>query len=82
VVHDAGYTDAEFLHVTGHGLGFRYHEPTPLICPGGDTVLQPGMVHTIEPGIYRADFGGVRIEDNILVTPEGAEIMGKSTPKL
>lgn len=78
VIHDAGYTDNEFLHVTGHGIGFRYHEPTPLLCPGGDTILEEGMVHTVEPGLYRADFGGFRIEDNILVTDRGAEVMGKS----
>jgi Xaa-Pro dipeptidase len=76
VIHQAGYTDAEFLHVTGHGLGFRYHEPSPLLCPGGETLLREGMTHTVEPGLYRADWGGARIEDNILVTPAGAEVMG------
>ena len=76
VIHAAGYTDAEFLHVTGHALGFRYHEPIPLLFPGSDTVLEEGMVHTVEPGVYNADFGGVRIEDNILVTEAGAEVLG------
>jgi Xaa-Pro dipeptidase len=76
VIHAAGYTDEEFLHVTGHGLGFRYHEPTPLICPGGETVLAEGMVHTVEPGLYRADFGGFRIEDNVIVTEDDCEVMG------
>lgn len=76
VIHAAGFTDAEFPHVTGHGLGFRYHEPTPLIAPGGATVLAEGMVHTVEPGLYRADFGGFRLEENIRVTATGAEAMG------
>ena len=76
VIHAAGYTDDEFLHVTGHSLGFRYHEPTPLICPSGETVLKEGMTHSVEPGIYRVDFGGFRIEDNVIVTENGCEVMG------
>ena len=75
IIRSAGY-DKEFLHVTGHGLGFRYHEPIPLICPGGETVLEEGMVHSVEPGVYIADMGGIRIEDDILVTATGAEVMG------
>jgi len=75
IIRSAGY-DKEFMHVTGHGLGFRYHEPIPLICPGGETVLEEGMVHSVEPGVYFADMGGIRIEDDILVTAAGAEIMG------
>lgn len=75
VIRSAGY-NKEFLHVTGHGLGFRYHEPLPLLCPGGTTVLEEGMVHSVEPGVYLADMGGIRIEDDILVTAAGAEIMG------
>jgi hypothetical protein len=75
-------TDDEFLHVTGHGLGLRYHEPVPLLCPGGDTVLEEGMLHTVEPGVYRADFGGFRIEDNVLVTADGAEVMGGGRDRL
>ena len=82
VIHAAGFTDDEFLHVTGHGLGLRYHEPVPLLCPGGDTVLEEGMLHTVEPGVYRADFGGFRIEDNVLVTADGVEVMGKGNDEI
>jgi Xaa-Pro aminopeptidase len=75
VVRDAGF-DREFLHVTGHGIGFRYHEPAPLICPDGDLALESGMVHTVEPGIYFPGFGGMRIEDDVLITGNGCEILG------
>ena len=76
IIHDAGFTDNEFLHVTGHGLGFRYHEPVPLILPGGTTEIQTGMVHSVEPGVYSSEVGGIRIEDDVFVTGDGAEIMG------
>ncbi len=82
VVHAAGFTDKEFLHVTGHGLGFRYHEPTPLILPGGQTLLEEGMVCTVEPGVYDPQWGGIRIEDNILVTADGAEVLGPAPKRL
>ena len=77
IIHAAGYDDAAFLHVTGHGLGLRYHEPTPLICPGGGTVLEEGMVHTVEPGIYIPGIGGIRLEENVIVTAGGCEVMGE-----
>jgi Xaa-Pro dipeptidase len=81
IIRFAGY-DKEFLHVTGHGLGFRYHEPIPLLCPGGTTVMEEGMVHSVEPGVYIADMGGIRIEDDILVTATGAEVMGPCEARL
>ena len=76
IIHDAGFTDREFLHVTGHGLGFRYHEPAPLLLPGGNVELEAGMVHSVEPGVYLPGIGGIRIEDDVIVTSGGAEIMG------
>lgn len=57
---------------TGHGLGIDVHEP-PYIVEGNERVLQAGMVFTIEPGIYRKDNIGVRIEDDVLITENGAE---------
>jgi Xaa-Pro dipeptidase len=75
VMRGAGF-EREFLHITGHGLGFRYHEPVPVIAPGATTILEEGMVHSVEPGAYAPDIGGIRLEDDILVTPDGAEILG------
>jgi Xaa-Pro aminopeptidase len=74
VIQDAGH-GRDFMHITGHGLGFTYHEREPCICPGGSDVLRPCMVHTVEPGIYVEDIGGIRIEDAVLVTDEGSELL-------
>lgn len=71
VISQAGY-GKRFLHRTGHGLGLEVHEE-PFIREGSKTVLQPGMVFTIEPGIYLKGKFGVRIEDNIVVTRDGYE---------
>ncbi len=73
VMKKAGYktTDSEgFIHSTGHGLGLEIHED-PNIGPRNETILQPGMVITVEPGLYYKDIGGVRIEDTVLVTAKG-----------
>ena len=75
IIEDAGLGN-EFLHVTGHGIGFRYHEPIPIIAPHGEAVLDVGMVFSVEPGVYSNRFGGIRIEDDLLVMPGGAEVLG------
>jgi Xaa-Pro dipeptidase len=73
VIAQAGYGEY-FVHRTGHGLGLEVHEP-PYIVEGNEELLQPGMTFTIEPGIYLPGQGGVRIEDDVLVTPQGAETL-------
>jgi Xaa-Pro dipeptidase len=71
VIESAGY-GPYFTHRTGHGLGMEGHEE-PYIRSGSDLRLEPGMTFTIEPGIYLPARNGVRIEDDIVITPAGAE---------
>ncbi|WP_129626468.1 M24 family metallopeptidase [Candidatus Oscillochloris fontis] len=70
VIAAAGYGDA-FIHRTGHGIGIEVHE-WPNILAGNDMPLAPGTTFTIEPGIYLPGKLGVRIEDDMLITPDGA----------
>jgi Xaa-Pro aminopeptidase len=73
VIAEAGYGDF-FGHGLGHGIGLQVHEG-PALRPDSDAVLEPGMVTTVEPGIYLPGWGGVRIEDDVLVTPDGCEVL-------
>lgn len=72
-----GLGDA-FGHGTGHGIGLEVHEEPRVARPRSDArdaMLEPGMVFTVEPGAYLAGFGGVRIEDDVLVTETGSEVL-------
>ncbi len=66
--------DREFIHSTGHGLGLEIHEG-PRVGKSDKSKLEPGMTITIEPGIYIEGWGGIRIEDTVLVTKTGCEIL-------
>lgn len=75
VITDAGYGE-NFNHSIGHGIGLQIHE-APLMKPESDLVLQAGMIVTIEPGIYLPGWGGVRIEDDVLITEDGHQVLSR-----
>ena len=78
VIGEAGF-GKNFNHGLGHGIGLNVHEG-PRFSAASDAKLQPGMVITVEPGVYLEGWGGVRIEDDVLVTKEGCEVL-TSVPK-
>jgi len=78
IVEQAGYS---FGHGTGHGCGLEVHE-SPSVRRGGDDVLSDGMAITVEPGIYLPGMGGVRIEDLVVVSNGGCEILTRSPKEL
>lgn len=77
VIVEAGFGE-RFVHRTGHGIGLEVHEP-PYIVEGDETVLRAGMTFSDEPGIYLPGRFGVRIEDQVAVTAEGAERLNDAT---
>ncbi|HSM45460.1 MAG TPA: M24 family metallopeptidase, partial [Acidimicrobiia bacterium] len=76
VIEDAGYGEF-FIHRTGHGIGLEVHEH-PYIVEGNDLPLELGMTFSIEPGIYLPGSFGVRIEDIVVCTSEGVEVLNQS----
>jgi len=79
IIEKDGFGDY-FIHTTGHGIGTEVHED-PRIGKESHACLEAGMVVTIEPGVYIEGLGGARIEDTIVITETGGEIITPSIPK-
>ncbi len=77
VVADRGFGDVCYAHGLGHSLGKHVHDG-PALSRTSEVVLAPGMVITVEPGIYDPEWGGIRIEDDVLVTDTGCELLTHS----
>jgi Xaa-Pro aminopeptidase len=80
VIHDAGYAK-HFGHSLGHGVGLAVHE-NPGAGPAATMPFQPGMVCTVEPGVYLPGWGGVRLEDMVLFTANGVEVLTRARKEL
>ena len=79
IITKAGF-GKHFGHGLGHAIGLQVHE-TPRLAQGDQTVLKAGMVVTVEPGIYLRGWGGIRIEDDVLITKSGCEVLSRHVPK-
>ena len=81
VIVRAGYGEA-FMHSLGHGIGLEVHEPPWLSQSRGDELLRAGMVFSVEPGIYLPGWGGVRVEDLVVLEPNGVRVLCHSPKEL
>ncbi len=73
--------ERNFVHSCGHGLGLEIHE-APRLGKGDKTRLSVGMAVTVEPGVYLQKLGGIRIEDTVMVTKNGCEILTPASKEL
>ncbi len=82
VMHQAGF-GAAFKHGLGHGIGFQAinYATAPALHPASKAVLRSGMIHTIEPAVYLEEKGGFRLNDNVVVHPDGNEVLSSALPR-